>query len=59
MAEPVMGTDLEDLTSFRQRLRGWLKENMPLADARPAPYHQVSDSEELALVAHHRGESPG
>ena len=54
MAEPVMGTDLEDLASFRHRLRGWLKENMPPADARPAPYHQLSDSEELAQVAYHR-----
>ena len=64
MAEPASGTDLEgsaledrdleDLASFRQRLRGWLKENMPPADPRPAPYHQLSDPEELAQVAHHR-----
>ena len=45
---------LEDLAGFRHRLRGWLKENMPPADSRPAPYHQLSDAEELAQVAHHR-----
>src|SRR5580700_2106863 len=50
MADP----DVEDLGRFRQRLRGWLKEHMPPADARPAPYHRQSDEEELALVAHHR-----
>lgn len=54
MAEPEMDTAIEDLASFRHRLRGWLKENMPPADARPAPYHQLSDSEELAQVAYHR-----
>ena len=46
--------DLEDLDRFRHRLRGWLQENMPPADPRPAPYHQLSDSEELEQVAHHR-----
>ena len=50
MAEP--GTD--DLDRFRHRLRGWLKENMPPADPRTAPYHQLSDEEELAQVAYHR-----
>src|SRR5580658_5379098 len=47
-------TDVEDLASFRHRLRGWLKENMPPADPRLAPYHQLSDEDELAQVAYHR-----
>jgi alkylation response protein AidB-like acyl-CoA dehydrogenase len=46
--------DIEDLDSFRHRLRGWLKENMPPAGQRPVPYHQQSDADELALIARQR-----
>ena len=54
MSDLAQASAVEDLDSFRHRLRAWLKENMPPADPRAAPYHQLSDSEELAQVARHR-----
>ncbi|HTX27608.1 MAG TPA: acyl-CoA dehydrogenase family protein [Streptosporangiaceae bacterium] len=54
MSDLAQAPDIEDLDSFRYRLRDWLKENMPPADPRRAPFRRMSDEEELALVAYHR-----
>jgi len=50
MADP----DVEDLDSFRHRLRGWLKDNMPPADPRLVSNGNSSDEEELAEIARNR-----
>jgi alkylation response protein AidB-like acyl-CoA dehydrogenase len=47
-------TGVEDLDSFRDRLRKWLKENMPPAEARTGVRGQLSDEEELADVQRNR-----
>jgi alkylation response protein AidB-like acyl-CoA dehydrogenase len=49
----VSVTDLEDLESFRQRLRLWLKENVPPAGPAVKP-SLLTDEEELAEVAEGR-----
>jgi alkylation response protein AidB-like acyl-CoA dehydrogenase len=47
--------EVEDLDSFRTRLRGWLKENMPREEPRAAAVRgQLSDEEELADVQRNR-----
>jgi alkylation response protein AidB-like acyl-CoA dehydrogenase len=45
---------IEDLDSFRDRLRKWLKENMPPAELRTGVRGQLSDEEELADVQRNR-----
>jgi alkylation response protein AidB-like acyl-CoA dehydrogenase len=48
-------SEVEDLDTFRDRLRGWLKENMPLEEPRGSGARgQLSDEEELADVARNR-----
>jgi alkylation response protein AidB-like acyl-CoA dehydrogenase len=54
MADLALASDIEDLDSFRHRLRSWLKQNMPPADPHQAAFLRMSDEEELALVARHR-----
>jgi alkylation response protein AidB-like acyl-CoA dehydrogenase len=46
--------DVEDLESFRARLRSWLKENMPAEEPQSAARGQLSDEQELADVARNR-----
>jgi alkylation response protein AidB-like acyl-CoA dehydrogenase len=47
--------DVEDLDSFRDRLRRWLKDNLPPDEPNPAWRHgQMTDEEELADVARNR-----
>ncbi|MGX7678828.1 acyl-CoA dehydrogenase family protein [Jatrophihabitans sp. DSM 45814] len=48
---PELSFEVEDLDSFRSRLRSWLKENMPLAEPQHGVRGQLSDEEELADVA--------
>jgi len=52
MSELLSG--VEDLDSFRDRLRSWLKDNMPLAEPTTGVRGQLSDEEELADVARNR-----
>ncbi|MCW2522503.1 MAG: acyl-CoA dehydrogenase domain protein [Frankiales bacterium] len=46
--------DVEDLESFRSRLRAWLKDNMPAEVPRTAVRGALSDEEELADVQRNR-----
>ncbi|MCW2522962.1 MAG: acyl-CoA dehydrogenase protein, partial [Frankiales bacterium] len=53
-AGSVDTADIEDLDSFRHRLRAWLKDNMPLAEPTTGVTGQLSDEEELADVQRNR-----
>jgi alkylation response protein AidB-like acyl-CoA dehydrogenase len=51
---PDQNDDREDLDAFRTRLRQWLKDNMPRAEAADGVRGEMSDAEELELVQRNR-----
>jgi alkylation response protein AidB-like acyl-CoA dehydrogenase len=54
LADLTTGQDLEDVESFRQRLRSWLTDNMPRVEPSAGARGELSDEDELLYIQRNR-----